>query len=281
MTFALAFALVAFVFAAVLWYFQRSLIYFPFGNAPPPASVGLPDAEEVAVSTGDGERLRAWFLPSRDSGGRTEGAGAPTVIVFNGNAGHRGFRADLALGLQARGLAVVLFDYRGYGGSTGNPTEAGLAEDARAVRRYVASREDVDDARIVYFGESLGAGVAVGLAVELAPAALVLRSPFTSLVDTGKLHYPVLPVGLLLRDRYPSLDRIAHVKCPIAVIAGSRDAIIPIGQSRALFDAAREPKTFTVIDGADHNDAALVHGSQVIDVVAALASRVSPVASRP
>ncbi len=272
MTFALAFALVALVFGAVLWHFQRSLIYFPFGNAPPPTSVGLPHAEDVTVSTADGERLRAWFVPPRDSGARSDGAGAPTVIVFNGNAGHRGFRADLAMGLQARGLAVLLFDYRGYGGSTGSPTEAGLAEDARAVRRFVASRADVDVSRIVYFGESLGAGVAVGLAVESPPAALVLRSPFTSLVDAGKLHYPVLPVGLLLRDRYPSLDRITHVTCPMAIIAGDRDAIIPISQSRALFDAGREPKTFTVIEGADHNDAALVHGPRVLDAVVAAIS---------
>ncbi len=265
MTFALASALVAVIFGVVLWHFQRSLIYFPFDAVPAPLAVGLAGVEAVTIATDDGERLQAWFVPA--------GGNAATVVVFNGNAGNRAYRAELAQGLRARGLSVLLFDYRGYGGSTGRPTEQGLADDARAVRRHLLSRPDVNAARIIYFGESLGAGVAVGLAVESPPAALVLRSPFTSLVDAGKVHYPWLPVGLLLRDRYASLDRIATVKCPIAVIAGDRDAIIPFSQSRALFDAAREPKTFTVIKGADHNDTDLVHGPQVIDVVASAVAR--------
>jgi hypothetical protein len=264
MTFALAFALVAIIFGAMLWHFQRSLIYFPFGAVPAPLEVGLAGVEAVTIATADGERLQAWFVPADGN--------AATVVVFNGNAGNRAYRAELAQGLRARGLGVLLFDYRGYGGSTGRPTEQGLAEDARAIRRYLLSRPDVNAARIIYFGESLGAGVAVGLAVESPPAALVMRSPFTSLVDAGKVHYPWLPVGLLLRDRYTSLDRIANVKCPIAVIAGDRDAIIPITQSRALFDAAREPQTLTVIKGADHNDADLVHGPQVLEAVLRAAS---------
>ena len=267
MTFALAFVLVAFVFGAVLWHFQRSLIYFPFGDVPPPQAVGLGDTEEVTIATADGEQLRAWFVPAQSDTASRAASRPATVIVFNGNAGNRGFRADLALGLRARGLSVLLFDYRGYGGSSGRPTEAGLAEDARAVRRYLASRNDVDAGRIVYFGESLGAGVAVGLAVEAPPMALVLRSPFTSLVNVGKLHYPYFPVGLLLRDRYPNLERVAQVKCPIAVIAGGRDTIIPPAQSRAVFDAALEPKSWTLIEGADHNDAALVQGPHLLEAV--------------
>jgi fermentation-respiration switch protein FrsA (DUF1100 family) len=266
----------------LLWVLQRGMIYFPFGNVPDPASVGLPDAEPVTIRTADGETLQAWFVEASLVGGPSTFAeatadkeGPPaqargTVIVFNGNAGNRAYRADLARALRERGLNVVLFDYRGYGGSTGRPSEAGLAADARAVRAHVASRKDVDATKIVYFGESLGAGVAVGLAVETPPAALVLRSPFTSLGDVGQLHYPLLPVKRLLRDRYPSLDRIARVACPIAVIAGDRDGIIPMAQSRAIFDAAREPKTWTVIEGADHNDAALVHGQEVVAAVTAI-----------
>jgi fermentation-respiration switch protein FrsA (DUF1100 family) len=256
---------------ALLWFLQRSMIYFPFGAAPDPASVGLRDTEAVTIATADGETLQGWWV--------SRGADAPrphhrsTVIVFNGNAGNRAYRADLALALRERGFAVMLFDYRGYGGSTGRPGEQGLAADARAVRGYVASRSDVDPGRIIYFGESLGAGVAVGLAVESPPAALVLRSPFTSLGDVGQLHYPFLPVTRLLRDRYPNRDRIGRIHCPIAVVAGDRDGIIPISQSRAVFDAAREPKTWTVVQGADHNDAALAHGPQVIDAVEQIAAR--------
>jgi fermentation-respiration switch protein FrsA (DUF1100 family) len=243
----------------LLWFLQRSLIYFPFGSVPDPASVGVPDAEPVTIATADGVTLQGWWVAAAQA--------TATVIVFNGNAGNRGYRADLARGLRARGLHVLLFDYRGYGGSTGRPSEEGLATDARAVRAYVASRPDVDASRIVYFGESLGAAVATGLAVEAPPAALVLRSPFTSLADIGQLHYPFLPVRRLLRDRFPSLDRIPRVAAPVAVIAGDRDGIIPLAQSRAIFDAAREPKSWTVIEGADHNDAELVHGPPVIDAV--------------
>jgi fermentation-respiration switch protein FrsA (DUF1100 family) len=113
----------------------------------------------------------------------------------------------------------------------------------------------------------------VGLAVEAPPAALVLRSPFTALGDVGQVHYPFLPVTRLLRDNYPSLDRIARLACPIAVIAGDRDGIIPVAQSRAIYDAARGPKTWTVVAGADHNDASLAHGPQVIDAVEHIAAR--------
>lgn len=247
----------------LLWFLQRSMIYFPFGTPPDPASVGLRDTEAVTIATADGETLQAWFVKARSRD-------ASAVIVFNGNAGNRAYRADLALALGERGFSVLLFDYRGYGGSTGRPSEQGLAADARAVRAYVASRDDVDPRRIVYFGESLGAGVAVGLAVETPPAALVLRSPFTSLGDVGQIHYPFLPVKRLLRDKYPSLDRIGRLGCPVAVIAGDRDGIIPIAQSRAIYDAARGPKTWAVIKGADHNDASLAHGPQVIHAVAGI-----------
>jgi len=159
---------------------------------------------------------------------------------------------------------MLLFDYRGYGNSAGSPDERGLALDARAARRYLLSRPDVDAAGLVYFGESLGAAVAVELAAEHPPAALVLRSPFTSMADVGAYHYPILPVRLLLRDRYVAIDRIAHVRAPLLVIAGGNDRIVPLEQSRRVHDAARSPKAFVVIEGADHNDAALNAGPIVV-----------------
>ena len=148
-----------------------------------------------------------------------------TVIVFNGNAGNRAFRAPLAAALAEHGISVLLFDYRGYGGNPGSPSEEGLAADARAARRYVAGRAGSD--RIVYFGESLGSGVAVRLAAEQPPAALILRSPFTSLTDTGRHHYPFLPVGMMLIDRFASIDRIRDIRCPLLVIAADHDSVVP------------------------------------------------------
>ncbi len=188
------------------------------------------------------------------------GSSAGTVIVFNGNAGNRAYRSDLAAQLAGSGLAVLLFDYRGYGENPGSPTEEGLALDARAARRYVLSRVDVDAQPPGVFRRVLGSAVAVRLAVEHPPHAVILRSPFTSFVEMGRLHYPSLPVGWILRDRYPSIDRIARIGCPLLVIAGSADSIVPAAQSRRLFEAALEPKRLEIVEGADHNDEVLAAG---------------------
>lgn len=244
---------------ALVWAGQRQLIYFPFGSVPRPREAGLPNAEQVAFATTDGLVLHGWFVPAPRSPGRF------TVIVFNGNAGNRAHRAGLAAALREHGIAVLLMDYRGFGGNPGAPTEDGLANDALASRAYLLSRGDVDPSRVVYFGESLGTAVATTLAAEHAPAALILRSPFASMVDVGRTHYPFLPVRWLLRDRYEAIDAIARVTSPVLVIAGARDSIIPLDQSRRLFDAARAPKEMIVLPGADHNDYALLAGREMID----------------
>ncbi len=191
-----------------------------------------------------------------------------TVIVFNGNAGNRAHRVELADALQRHRLQVLLVDYRGYGGNEGVPSERGLAADSRAARAYVASRADVDASRLVYFGESLGAAVAVDLAAEFPPAALVLRSPFTSMSDVGQHHYPFLPVRLLLRDRFPTIDRIRRIGSPLLVIAGDEDRIVPLEQSRRVYDAAPAAKELVVVAGADHNDLELLAGDEMIDAIA-------------
>ncbi len=165
------------------------------------------------------------------------------------------------------GFSVLLFDYRGYGENPGLPTEDGLAADARAAQAWLARQPGVDPDRIVYFGESLGAAVAVGLAVERPPAALVLRSPFTSLPDVGALHYPWLPVRRLLVDRYPSIERITSVRAPVLVIAGDSDDIVPASLSERLYEAAAEPKQWLLVPGAGHNDRELLDGRQMIDAV--------------
>ncbi len=236
---------------------QRRLIYFPSPGPVPPATAVLPGGEDVVLDTDDGLRLGAWFFPAMGA--------RPAVLVCNGNGGDRMLRAPLAAALCRARLSVLLFDYRGYGGNPGRPTEDGLAVDARAARAFLAARPDVD--RIVYFGESLGAAVVVRLALEVSPAALVLRSPFTSLTDVGRLHYPFLPVGALLTERYPSISRIARVAAPLLVIAGDRDTLVPATLSRRLYDAAHEPKRFLVVPGADHNSVDLLDGPVMIDAV--------------
>jgi uncharacterized protein len=253
-------AVVVAVLLALVWWQQRRLIYYPLPGPVPAAAALLPGGQEVTLATEDGIRLRAWFVPAAAaSGGR-----GPAVMVCNGNAGNRALRAPLAAALSRAGLSVLLFDYRGFGGNPGRPSEDGLAADARAAQAWLAARPEVDPRRIAYLGESLGAAVALRLAVERPPAALVLRSPFTSLADVGRLHYPWLPVGLLLADRYPSADLVADLTVPVLVVAGERDRIVPAALSRRLYDAAPAPKRFVLVPGADHNDAALLDGRQLV-----------------
>ena len=241
-------------FTGLLTLAQRRLIYLPTQTLPLNDGA-LSGWEEVAFDTSDGLTLQGWFTPPE---GRS-----PVVIVFNGNAGNRGDRIPLGTGLTDEGFGVLLFDYRGYGGNPGHPSESGLARDARAAMTWVRMKAPTHP--VVYFGESLGAAVAIELALDHPPAVMVLRSPFTSLADVAAEHYWFLPVRALLWDEYPSIERINEVATPTLVIAGSADSIVPLDQSRAIYDAAADPKELLVIDGADHNDPSLVAGSAVID----------------
>lgn len=254
------------VVVGAMWLLQRRLIYLP-SQAVPAVPSALPGAEEVSFVTADGLTLQAWFLPA-------DGPPAATVILFNGNAGNRAGRAPLAESLAIRGLAVLLTDYRGYGGNPGSPTESGLAADARAARAYLESRSDVDAERIVYFGESLGSAVAIELAVTHPPAALVLRSPFTSLPDVASVHYGLLPVSWLLWDRYESLNRIPGIDVPVLVVAGTDDEIVPYEQSVRLYEAAPGVKELVTLEGVRHNDFALGAGEEMVSRVVDFVRRV-------
>jgi len=224
----------------------------------------LPGAQEITLRTEDGLVLGAWHVaPTRADLGIT-------VLVIPGNAGSRAARAPLARRLAAKGFAVVLLDYRGYGGNPGSPSEGGLIKDARAARAYLLNN-GVPAQRLIYFGESLGAAVATRLAAEHPPGGLVLRSPFIDLAGVGSRHYPLLPVRLLLRDRFPVTELIGQVRAPTAVIYGSADTIVPPEQSAAVAAAAGGPVRVVEVVGADHNDAALLEGNELVAAVFDLA----------
>ena len=248
--------LVILILLAAMWMFQRPLIYLP-GGAVPPVDEILVGWSEATLVTTDGLELGAWYSPPD--------TGEPAVIVFNGNAGSRVDRAELGSQLEAQGFGVLLVDYRGYGGNPGSPSEAGLALDARAANQWV--RDDAPEHPVVIFGESLGAAVAIEVAGAHPPAALILRSPFTSLADVARHHYRLTPPPFLLRDRYASNERIESVAAPILVIAGSEDSIVPLSQSRELYELAPEPKELVIVRGADHNDPELVAGPEVIEAI--------------
>ncbi|MEV0903153.1 alpha/beta hydrolase [Actinoplanes sp. NPDC049802] len=240
------------------WAAQRRLIYFP-DRARPPLPAG---AREVTLRAADGLRLTAWLFPPPS--GTPERA--MSVLVLPGNGGNRAGRVPLAAALTARGLTVLLLDYRGYGGNPGDPSETGLALDADAARAYLTEIGHP----ILYYGESLGAAVATALATRHPPAGLLLRSPFTELAAAGSAHYPFLPVGLLLRDRFPVTALISRVTAPTAVVYGTADRVVPAEQSRAVAEAAANLTHLAVVDGADHNDRVLLDGPQLIAAVAAL-----------
>ena len=265
----LAVALVAALVLAALWAFQRQLIYYPNPAEAGRADDVLPGARELNLRTTDGLELGAWFLPA------SAGDRGLTVMVANGNAGNRSMRAPLAAALARAGLSVLLFDYRGFGGNPGTPSEEGLARDAKAALAVVVNELGVRADHLLYFGESLGAAVAVRLATEHAPAGLVLRSPFVDLASVGRVHYPFLPVDAMLKDRYPVADQVRRLSIPVMVIYGTGDSIVPPEQSRAVAAAAGGWTRVVAIEGADHNDRALLDGGPVIDAVVELADLVS------
>jgi uncharacterized protein len=250
------------------WAFQRRLIYLPSTGAVPSAATMLAGARDVQLTTTDGLRLGAWYVPGRVA------AGTFTVLVANGNAGDRSLRAPLARALANQGFGVLLFDYRGYGGNPGSPSEEGLARDVRAARQFLTD-EGVPGERLLYYGESLGAAVVAELATEHPPAGLVLRSPFTELASVGQIHYPFLPVRALLKDRFPVVEYLAQVTVPITVVYGTEDSIVPPEESRRSVAGARGPIRLVVVEGADHNDPALLKGEVLVQAVMELANEIN------
>jgi uncharacterized protein len=252
----LAVLVVAYLLLVLLaWIFQRQLLYFPDGSAP----AAPPSVEEVRYTTEDGLELSGWFLAPET---RPPYA---TVVVSGGNGGNRADRLPLAEGLTDRGYAVLLMDYRGYGGNPGSPSEEGLIADHRAAVSYVLDRPDVDPRRLVYLGESLGTGVAAARAAEQPPAALVLRSPFPDLAAVGQSHYWFLPVGLLLRDRFPTAEHLAAGDTPTLVIAAEHDTVVPVELSRQVADDHAD--AYVEVPSADHNDAAMLSGSRMLNAI--------------
>ena len=231
---------------------DRQFIFFPEERlVGTPRDWDLP-FDEVHFQAGDGVGLHGWFMT---------GKGDVTWIWFHGNGGNISHRLEnLALIRRHLGVNVFLFDYRGYGSSQGKTSETGTYRDARGALDYVLSREDVDPDKIVYFGRSLGAAVAVWLATERRPHGLILESPFASIRDMAGIHYGPLPVHLLLRTKYDSLSRIGGISSPLLIVHGNQDEIVPISQAHKLYEKAEEPKRLYEIPGAGHNDTYVVGG---------------------
>ena len=205
-----------------------------------------------------GERLHGWWI-----GAETESLGH--LLLCHGNAGNVGDRVVHAALLTAAGFDVLLFDYRGYGRSSGRPNEDGTYRDARAAL-CLLEQAGVDPRRVVYLGESLGGAVAVDLALERSPAGMVLLSAFTGVRALGRLHYPLVP-PVLVPDAYPTLRRIRELRAPLLVLHGECDEIVPLSQGRALFEAAPGSKRMHVFPGVGHNDLVPLAGVEMTQVI--------------
>ena len=223
--------------------FQRDLQYHPNTRVVTPAEAGLAQIETLRLATADGERLNAWFAPPAE--------GRPLILYFHGNSGLLADRRERFKNLLGSGFGLLAIAYRGFGGSSGEPSQAGLLLDADAAYAE-AARRGFSGRRLVLIGELLGTGVATILASRHEAAALVLDSPFLSAVSIAAERYPIFPVRLLMHDpmRTDLAIRQAHV--PVMVLHGEADQIIPISSARALFALANEPKEIVAVAGAGH-----------------------------
>jgi len=229
-----------------IYFFQRQLIYFPQSGDIQPATWGLSEVSLIQLNTADHVKLHAWFHPPANHT-------TPTIVYFHGNKGHIGHRAERVKGFVQSGFGLLLLSYRGYGGSQGKPSEQGLYEDARAAL-YFLNHRGIQTHCIVLLGESLGTGVAVQMAREFQVGALVLQSPYTSLADAGKKHYPMFPIHTLLRDRFDSIQKMKEITIPVLVIHGDRDFVVPITLGKKIYTQANEPKTLHIYPGGGHSD---------------------------
>jgi fermentation-respiration switch protein FrsA (DUF1100 family) len=243
----------------------NAMLFFPSRTIEgTPAEAGLA-YRDVRFATDDGERLHGWWVTRR-------APGLGHVLLCHGNAGNVGDRVLHAALLTAVGFDVLLFDYRGYGHSSGKPSEQGTYRDARAALACLLRQPDVDRARVLYLGESLGGAVAIELALAHPPAGLVLLSAFTSVREMARAHYPLIPAALV-PDAYPSLRLIGGLRSPLLVLHGEDDAIVPVEHGRALLHAAPGPKRLRIVAGVGHNDIVSLEGESLAGEIASWARR--------
>lgn len=234
---------------------ERTFLYFPDRTLVATPAVARLEYEDVFFSAEDGVQLHGWYVPGVP--------GKPVVVFCHGNAGNISHRIENLRLLRELGLAVFIISYRGYGRSDGTPSEQGTYSDMRGALAWLRDRGWSAD-RMIYFGRSLGAGVALHLALEQAPGALVLESPFSSIPAMGRLHYPVLwrLAGWAIDARYDNLAKIGRLSSPLLVFHGQQDEVVPLDMGKQLFDGAPEPRSFHSIAGAGHNDTYRVGGAR-------------------
>lgn len=244
---------VAVVYLAIMlgmFLLQRSLMYYPETHIGTPVHHGLPGAMVVTLSTGDGLAIEIWHHePASENW--------PTILYFHGNTGHVGDRAPKLKLFTDAGFGVLALSYRGYGKSEGKPDEPGLYEDARTAVHYATRELGLSHKELLLYGESLGSGVATHTAHVMAQngtpvGGLILEAPFMSVAQRSQELYPFIPAKYLVRDRYHSIRKIAHIEAPLLLFHGERDQVIPVHHGRALLAQAKEPKQGIFFEETGH-----------------------------
>jgi fermentation-respiration switch protein FrsA (DUF1100 family) len=256
-----ALALAIYIGLAILLYFlQARLLFFPSADLyRAPDSAGW-QYEDVTLNVSD-ETTHAWWIPHPT-------ATANTVLFSHGNAGNIADRLESCAQFRSLGLNILIYDYGGYGKSTGSPGEQRCYSDARAAWKWLTQEKQIAPEHIILFGRSLGAGPASQLATEVKPAGIILESAFASVPDMAQQLYPVFPARLLVRHRFDNAAKAPRFTAPLLIIHSPDDSVIPYAQGRKLFEAAREPKQFLEIQG-DHNEGFIITGAPYTDAVKA------------
>lgn len=250
------------VICANMYLMQRQLMYRPekLHTNPDPSEWGAHDMTVVNLTTEDGLQLKAWYKSPEPN--------KLTLLYLHGNAGHLGNRINKLRPLLDYGYGLLLLSYRGYGGNPGNPTEQGLYLDAHAAMHFL-QQQGIPSTHILLYGESLGSGVAVQMAVDYpAIAGLVLEAPYTSMGDAAQYHYPFLPARWLVKDQFANLQKIQRVTVPILIMHGEVDDVVPITMGKTLFAAANEPKMARFYPQKNHSEFIESAAQDVLEFVA-------------
>jgi uncharacterized protein len=230
--------------AGVLYFRQRSMMYFPDPAHTTPAQAGLPEATEVTLTTSDGEHSIAWHVPPRDN--------KPVIVYFHGNGGALRYRAERFRKLVHAGVGLVALEYRGFGGNAGSPTEGGLIADGEAAYAFAAAHYPTQ--QIVLWGESLGTAIAVTLAAEKPVGRVILEAPFTSAAAVAASRYWYMPVRLLMKDQYRSDEVIGKVTAPVLILHGMHDRTVPFAMGERMFELTNAPRHIVRFIDGDHED---------------------------
>ncbi|MEL6315078.1 MAG: alpha/beta hydrolase [Pseudomonadota bacterium] len=239
--------------ALMMFLLQRQLLYHPSNVNPDPRTVGLRGVDVISLETPDGESIILWHAPApRDR---------PHVLFFQGNGGESANRADRFAAYQDAGFGVVFVSWRGYGGSSGAPSETGFMTDARAAYDWLWTT-GVEAEKIALVGESLDTGVVVQLAAEQAVGVVLLGAPFTAAVDIAALQYPWLPVRLLMKDQFRSRDYIDQIAAPILIQHGTEDRVVPYALGQELSVLAGDHAAFVTVPNEGHE---MLYGPEILE----------------